>query len=231
MPDNNQLPNHIAFIMDGNRRWARSRSLPTLEGHRRGYNKLKEVTDWCFAREIRQMTVFAFSTENWNRSKEEVDYLMGLLHFALTSELKEFSNRGIKLRIIGRREGLPPNVAAAIPEAEKATEDNKNGTLYIAINYGGRAEIIDAVKKAIVDGVKPEDITEESFKKFLYAPEAPEPDLIIRTSGEQRTSGFLTYTGAYSELYFTPTHWPAFSENDLDGVLDWYKNRERRYGK
>lgn len=205
--------------------------LPTFEGHRRGYDKLKEVADWCLVRGIRQMTVFAFSTENWNRSKEEIDYLMGLLHFALTSELKEFGRRGIKLRIIGRREGLPQNVDSAIPEAEKATAENKNGTLYIAINYGGRAEIVDAFKKAIVDGAKPEDITEESFKKFLYAPEASDPDLIIRTSGEQRTSGFLTYQGAYSELYFSPTNWPAFSEADLDEALDWYKNRERRYGK
>lgn len=192
---------------------------------------MKEVVDWCLGRGIREMTMFAFSTENWNRSKEEVDYLMGLLHFALTKELDEFKRRGIRLKIIGRREGLPQNVASAIPEAEKATAENKNGTLYIAINYGGKAEIVDAVKKAIVNGAKPEDITEESFKKFLYAPEAPEPDLIIRTSGEQRTSGFLTYQGAYSELYFTPTHWPAFSEVDLDEALSWYQNRERRYGK
>lgn len=231
MSDNNQLPNHIAFIMDGNRRWARSNGLPTLEGHRHGYNKLKEVADWCLARGIRQMTVFAFSTENWNRSKEEVDYLMGLLHFALTKELGEFNQRGIRLKIIGRREGLPPNVAAAIPEAEKATADNKNGTLYIAINYGGQAEIVDAARKVILSGTKPEELDEEKFRNFLYAPEASDPDLIIRTSGEQRTSGFLTYQAAYSELYFTPTHWPAFSENDLDGALDWYKNRDRRYGK
>ncbi|MBI2099407.1 di-trans,poly-cis-decaprenylcistransferase [Candidatus Uhrbacteria bacterium] len=222
---------HIAFIMDGNRRWARSRGLPTLEGHRRGYNKLKEVADWCFARGISEMTAFAFSTENWNRSKEEVDYLMNLLHFALTKELGEFTKRGIKLRIIGRREGLPENVAGAIPEAEAATAENKKGTLYIAINYGGRAEIVDAAKKAISSGMEMETMTEESLRKFLYAPEASDPDLIIRTSGEQRTSGFLTYQGAYSELYFAQKHWPEFEQSDLDEALAWYQNRERRFGK
>lgn len=217
--------------MDGNRRWARGMGLPIFEGHRRGYNKMKEVVDWCLGHGIREMTMFAFSTENWNRSKEEVDYLMGLLHFALTKELDEFKRRGIRLKIIGRREGLPQNVASAIPEAEKATAENKNGTLYIAINYGGRAEIVDAVKKAIFSGLKAENLDEESFKKFLYAPEASDPDLIIRTSGEQRTSGFLTYQGAYSELYFTPTHWPDFGEADLSAAMRWYEGRDRRRGK
>lgn len=223
--------NHIAFIMDGNRRWARSRGLPTFEGHRQGYEKMKEVADWAVSRGIANMTVFAFSTENWKRSKEEVDYLMNLLHFALTSEIKEFNRRGIRLRIVGRRSGLPKNVAAAIPEAEHATANNKNGTLYIAINYGGRAEIVDAAKQAISSGIKAEDINEESFRNFLYAPEAPDPDIIIRTSGEQRTSGFLIYTGSYSELYFTPKHWPDFSEKDLDEIISWYEGRDRRMGK
>ena len=231
MSDNNQLPNHIAFIMDGNRRWARSRGLPAFEGHRRGYEKMKEVADWCLARGIKNMTVFAFSTENWKRSKEEVDYLMGLLHFALTSELKEFGKRGIRLRIIGRREGLPKNVAAAIPEAEAATADNKNGTLYIAINYGGRAEIVDAARQAISSSIKAENLDEEVFRNFLYAPETSDPDMIIRTSGEQRTSGFLIYTGSYSELYFTDVHWPDFGESDLDAALRWYEERDRRKGK
>ena len=231
MSENNQLPKHIAFIMDGNRRWARSHGLPTLEGHRRGYDKLKDAADWCLARGIREMTVFAFSVENWNRTKEEVDYLMNLLHFALTKELGEFNRRGIKLRIIGRREGLPENVVQAVREAEEETKDNQNGTMYIAINYGGRAEIVDAVKRILNDEAKAEEITEEIFRKFLYAPEASDPDFVIRTSGEQRTSGFLLYEAAYSELYFTLKHWPEFSETDLDLALDWYKNRERRFGK
>lgn len=231
MSESNQLPKHVAFIMDGNRRWARGMGLPTLEGHRRGYNKMKEVVDWCLGRGIREMTVFAFSTENWNRSKEEVDYLMGLLHFALTKELDEFKRRGIRLKIIGRREGLPQNVASAIPEAEKATAENKNGTLYIAINYGGRAEIVDAAKKAISSGIKPEELDEEKFRNFLYTPEVADPDLIIRTSGEQRTSGFLTYTGAYSELYFVEKHWPDFGEDDLGAAISWYEGRDRRRGK
>ena len=229
--DMSELPNHIGFIMDGNRRWALARGLPTFEGHRRGYDKMKEVGDWCIARGIRWMTVFAFSTENWNRSKEEVDYLMGLLHRGLTTELGEFDRRGIRLRVIGRRAGLPENVQRAAHEAEAHTAKNDKGTLCLAINYGGRAEIVDAARKVAESGIKPEDITEESFRGFLYAPDAPDPDLIIRTSGEQRTSGFLTYTGAYSELYFTIKHWPDFSEADLEEALSWYNERQRRFGK
>ncbi len=217
--------------MDGNRRWARGRGLLTFEGHRRGYEKMKDVADWCLARNIKIMTFFAFSTENWKRSKKEVGYLMGLLHRALSADLAEFQKRGLKLRIIGRREGLPKKLAAAIRKAEEVTAENKNGTLFIAINYGGRAEIVDAAKKAIASGVKPEELNEDIFHDFLYAPEAPDPDIIVRTSGEQRISGFLIYSGAYSELYFTECHWPDFSEKDLEKIIDWYGSRERRLGK
>lgn len=222
---------HIAFIMDGNRRWAKAKGLPTLEGHRRGYDKTKEVGDWCLARGIEHMTLYAFSTENWDRSEEEIAYLMDLFHLALTRELDEYNRRGIRLRIIGRRERLPEKVLRAIDQAEAETKQNSKGTLYLAINYGGRAELIDATKKMIAAGVDPETITEEGIRQYLYAPEAPYPDLIVRTSGEQRLSGFLSWQGAYSELFFSPVTWPDFSETHLGEALDWFANRQRRFGK
>lgn len=225
------IPKHIGIIMDGNRRWARERGLPTFEGHRRGYDKVKEVGDWCLARDIKILTVFAFSRENWQRSKEEVDYLMNLLQFALTKELNEFSKRGIKLKIIGRREGLPEKVARAADEAEDRTEKNTRGLLQIAINYGGRSEIVDAVKKIIHQGAAKELVDEKLIEENLYTSGLPDPDLIIRTSGEQRLSGFLLWQSAYSELYFCQKYWPDFSEKDLDEALQWYAGRGRRFGK
>lgn len=225
------IPKHIGMIMDGNRRWARERGLPTFEGHRRGYDKVKEVGDWCLARGIKILTVFAFSTENWQRSKEEVDYLMNLLHFALTKELNEFNKRGVRLKIIGRREGLPEKVTKAIDEVEKVTAANTKGLLQIAINYGGRAELVDVVKKIVSQNVPSEKIDELVIEQNLYTVGVPDPDLIIRTSGEQRLSGFLLWQSAYSELYFCQKYWPAFSEKDLDEALQWFAGRGRRFGK
>ena len=220
-----QSVKHIAFIMDGNRRWAKQQGLPTLEGHRRGYNKMKQVGDWCLARGIRYMTVFAFSTENWKRSKKEVDYLMRLLEKALTKELHEFTKRGIRLRVIGSRDRLSKSVVKAIDNAEKITVNNKKGILNMAINYGGRLEIIEAVKKIIKQKKSPADITEELIDKNIWTAGQPDPDIIVRTSGEQRLSGFLTWQSVYSELFFVSHHWPAFSEKDLDGIIDDYNNR------
>lgn len=224
-------PRHIGFIMDGNRRWARGRGLPTFEGHWRGYEKIKEVGDWCLKRGIKHVTVFAFSTENWKRSKEEVDYLMQLMHRALTNELHEFDRRGIKLKIIGRRDDLPSNVREAATLAEEHTANNNEGILYIALNYGGRAEIVDAIKTMLTAKVEPSKIDESLVRHFLYAPEAPDLDLIIRTSGEQRLSGFMLWHSVYSELYFITKHWPEFSEENLDLALAWYKDRQRRFGQ
>lgn len=229
LPEAKQL-SHIGFIMDGNRRWARARGLPTLEGHRRGYDKLKDVGGWCIDRGIRQMTVYAFSTENWNRSKEEVAYLMELLEQGLRNEVESFLERGIRLRVIGRRHGLPSGVLDAIDHAERQTLACEKGTLYVAINYGGRPEIIDAVNAAREHIPPNAPLTEDDLSKHLYAPEVASVDLIIRTSGEQRTSGFLLWQAAYSELYFTAVHWPDFSEADLDGALSWYTDRDRRFG-
>jgi undecaprenyl diphosphate synthase len=225
------LPKHIGIIMDGNRRWAKEHGLPKFEGHRRGYEKVKEVGDWCLKRGIKILTLFAFSTENWKRSKEEVNYLMDLLHFALTKELNEFNKRNIKLKIIGRRDGLPEKVAKAATEAERYTAKNNGGLLQMAINYGGRSEIVDAVKKIIKQGLSAEKIGEKTIEQNLYTANVSDPDLIIRTSGEQRLSGFLLWQSAYSELYFCQKYWPDFSEQDLDEALEWYASRERRFGK
>lgn len=221
---------HLGIIMDGNRRWAKARGLPTLEGHRRGYDKLKEVGEWCLNRGIGVITVFGFSTENWKRAQEEVSYLMDLIYKAVTVEVDEFMKRDIRVRVIGRPEGLSAKMLKAADQVWERTQNNKRGLLQLAINYGGQAEIVDAVRKICASGVAASEITEDLVVKNLYAPDVPPPDLIIRTSGEQRLSGFLTWESAYSELYFTQTHWPDFSESDLQAALDWYEGRERRYG-
>ncbi len=224
------IPEHLGIIMDGNRRWAKARGLPTFEGHRRGYDKLKEVGDWCLDRGVQIITVFAFSTENWKRTQEEVAYLMDLLLRALTQEIDEFMRRDIRVRVIGRRAGLSEKMRLAADQVWEETRGNSRGLLQLAINYGGQTEIVDAVRALCASGTKPEEINEQMIRSNLYAPNVPPPDLIIRTSGEQRLSGFLTWESAYSELYFTKTHWPDFSQSDLDAALDWYANRERRFG-
>lgn len=224
-------PNHIGFIMDGNRRWAKSQGLPAFEGHRRGYEKMKEIGKWCLKKGVKNVTVFAFSTENWQRSAEEVDYLMRLFYQALTSGIEDFNQQGFRLRVIGRREGLPENLQQAILKAEELTAGNIRGAFYIALNYGGRAEIVDAIKAMIKAKIDTASVDESLVRQFLYAPDVADPDLIIRTSGEQRLSGFQLWESAYSELYFISKHWPEFSEEDLDEILAWYANRHRRFGK
>jgi len=221
---------HIAFIMDGNRRWAKSHGLPSLEGHRRGYNKMKEVGDWCIARGIKHITVYAFSTENWKRSKTEVDYLMRLLENALTKELNEFHKRGIQLKVIGSRERLPKSVIKAIDNAEVETAKNTKGILNMAINYGGRLEIVAAVKKIVNQKKSSKSVDEDLISKNIWTAGQPDPDIVVRTSGEHRLSGFLTWQSVYSELFFIKHHWPGFTEKDLDNILNDYNNRNRRFG-
>ncbi len=222
--------NHLAIILDGNRRWARSHNLPTVEGHRRGYDRVKEVGDWCLARGIKYLTVYAFSTENWKRSKEEVGYLMDLLHRALTKEVGYYMERNIRLRVIGRRHELSDKLKQAINEAEAKTKDNTAGQVNLCINYGGRAEIVEGVQNLIKSGATEDQITEELFADQLWTAELPDPELIIRTSGEHRLSGFLTWSGVYSELLFIDKHWPDFFEQDLDQAIEWFTGRSRRFG-
>jgi len=221
---------HLAVIMDGNRRWAKDKGLPSFEGHRQGYDKMKEVGQWCIDRGITTLTVYAFSTENWNREEAEVNYLMDLLYKAVTTEVDEFNKRGIRLKIIGTRERLSEKLVKAIAEAEERTQNNDKGTLNICLNYGGRLEIVDAVKKIIAKGIPVDQITEKTISENIWLAGQADPDLIIRTSGEQRLSGFLTWESVYSEFLFINKHWPAFSEADLDAAINDYNNRHRRFG-
>lgn len=222
---------HLAFIMDGNRRYARERGLPTLEGHRAGYKTVKELGDWCLTRGIEVVTIWAFSTENWKRAEEEVGYLMDLLEWSLRNDIDEFHQKGIRLKVIGQRDRLRPSIVEGIKNAEERTKNNTKMTLVIALNYGGRAEIVDAVKHLIQTGVSAQEIDEAKVTSALYWPDMPEPDLIIRTSGEERLSGFLLWEAPYAELYWFQKNWPDFSEQDLDAALEDYTNRQRRYGK
>ena len=222
---------HLAIILDGNRRWAKSKGLPTLEGHRRGYDNVKTIGLAALKRGVEQFTVFAFSTENWKRSSEEVAYLMDLLELALTKEVDFYMKHNVRLNVIGRREGLSEKLIAAIGAAQSKTAGNTAGQINLCINYGGRAEIVDAVKALIVEGRAAEEITEESIGAKIWMAGIPDPDFIIRTSGEQRLSGFLTWSGVYSELLFVEKHWPEFDEADLDAAIVEYENRQRRFGK
>lgn len=223
--------NHLAIIMDGNRRWAKEQGLPSLEGHRAGYERLKQVGDWCLERNIKILTVYAFSTENWKRTQDEVGFLMDLIECALTKELDHFQSRGVRLRVIGRREGLRSSVIRAIEEAERATAKNDRVTLCLCLNYGGRTEMVDAIQSIARDGLKPEDIDEQAISQRLYWSNMPDPDLIIRTSGEERLSNFLMWQSVYSELFWCKHHWPEFSQQDLDEALQVFADRQRRYGK
>lgn len=225
-----KIPQHLGIILDGNRRWARQRGLPTLQGHSRGYGRVKKVGDWCLARGIKYLTVWAFSTENWDRSKKEVTYLMRLMKNALSKDIYEFHEKGIKVKIIGRRHGLAKDLIKVIDDAEELTKNNKKGQLNIAFNHGGRAEIIDGIKRMLKDGIRPDKVNEGLISSYVDTAGLPPLDYIIRTSGELRLSGFMLWLSPYAELYFCPKMWPAFSERDLDDALAEYARRNRRFG-
>jgi len=214
--------------MDGNRRWAKDRGLPSLEGHRRGAQTLRNIAIAAKSKGIKILTFFCFSTENWQRPQSEVNYLMDLLHEMFGSHFPELQKEQIKIRVIGQKDRLPERVAKDIEMTETETKGNSGMTLNMALSYGGRAEIVDAVKKIIKTGIDPEKITEETIKENLWTTDV---DLIIRTGGEQRLSGFLLWQSAYSEFLFVNKYWPEFSEADLDSALDNYARRQRRFGK
>lgn len=224
-----KIPQHLAVIMDGNRRWARARGLKPFDGHKAGYKKLGDVLKWCKEAGIKILTLFAFSTENWKRSKPEVDFLMRLFYFALTKNVKKLHKNNVCLRVIGHKEGLPKKLQSAIKKAEKLTENNTGGILNLAINYGGRQELVDVFNKILKN--PPKKVSEDLISKNIYNADLPEPDLIIRTSGEMRLSGFLLWESAYSELYFTKHHWPEFSKKDFNQALKSFATRERRFGE
>ena len=222
---------HIGIIMDGNRRWAKNQGLPSLEGHRRGYDKMKEVTKWCIKRDIKILTVYAFSTENWNRSKKEVEYLMNLFRLALSKDIAEMDKQGVKVKVICQQERLAPDIQAMVKEAEAKTKNSKKLLFNVAIYYGGRPDILQAIKKLVKQKIPAAKITEELISKNLWTHGIADPDLIVRTSGEYRLSGFLTWQSVYSELIFIKKHWPDFGENDLDKIIKEYNKRQRRFGK
>lgn len=234
MSENNteqKIPKHLGFILDGNRRWARSKGLPQLEGHRRGFNRLVELVDNCILEGVKYVTVFAFSTENWGRSDEEVSYLMDLFREMLDKKANELHKKNVKITIAGRIEDFADDIQKKMSEVIEKTKDNTAITFNIALSYGGRAEIVDATKKIIKDGLKPEDLSEEKFSEYIYEVGQPNLDMIVRTSGEQRISGFMLWQAAYSEFYFIEKNWPDFGKEELKDVIEEYSNRNRRFGK
>ena len=224
-------PQHIVLFPDGNRRWAREKGLNTLEGHKKGYENLLDFSDWCRERGIKALTAFGFSTENWNRSKEEVDYLMKLLENCLVDNLSRYDKDGVKVRVIGQKERLPKSLQEAIIKTEEATQNNHNLFLNLAISYGGKWDILNAVKNIIKEGISADQIDEKLFENHLSTAGLPNPDFIIRAGGEMRMSNFVLWQAAYSELYFCPKYWPDFSEKDLDIALVEFDRRSRRFGK
>ena len=223
MERKSDIPHHIAIIMDGNRRWAKKRGLPASFGHKKGYENFKKIAEACYEAGVKILTVYAFSTENWKRSKTEVSFLMNLFENVLKNEIKFFKDKKIKLNIIGQIERLPNKLQKLIFESINETKNNKSGTLNLAISYGGRAEILDAVKRSIKE--------KKSFEDCLYTAGQPDPDLLIRTGGEMRLSGFLPWQLVYSELYFSEKLWPDFNEKDLMSAIKEFQNRKRRFGK
>lgn len=221
---------HVALIMDGNRRLAKERNLPTIEGHRRGYNIMKEVPTWFFDLGVEIVSVYAFSTENWSRSREEVNYLMKLIKLALTSDFEEFNQKGARLLISGRIEELPGDLPEICRDAIEKTKNNVKGILNICLNYGGRAEIVDAVKKMIKNNIELDQVHEGMIRKYLYQPDLPDPDMIVRTSGEKRLSGFQLWQGFYSELMFMEKYWPDFERLDAEIIIEEFTRRVRRKG-
>jgi undecaprenyl diphosphate synthase len=228
------IPRHVAVIMDGNGRWAERRGLDRVQGHRAGIEALRATVRAAHELGVRFLTLYAFSTENWSRPKGEVDALMGLLEHYLAAELEELDRNGIRLRAIGRLDRLPEVTRVKLEEALERTRDNSEMTVVFALSYGGRTEIADAARKLARDvesgKLDPEQIDEKTFAAYLYDPELPDPDLLIRTGGEARVSNFLLWQIAYAELHVTEVMWPDFRKNDLvEAVLD-YQQRERRYG-
>ncbi|PKN94363.1 MAG: isoprenyl transferase [Chloroflexi bacterium HGW-Chloroflexi-6] len=230
-PDSTKLPAHVAIIMDGNGRWALKRGLPRLAGHKAGTENLRRVIRACVEFGIQFLTIYAFSTENWGRPREEVNGLLRILEDVIDKELKELDDQGVRLRHIGRLEQLPSHLQAKVIEAVKLTEKNERLILNIAFNYGGRDEIVQAVQHMIRDGISADQVSPETFARYLYTAGIPDPDLIIRTSGELRISNFLIWQAAYSEWYVTPTYWPDFHKKEFQKAIETYANRDRRYGK
>ncbi len=227
------VPKHLGLIIDGNRRWAKREGKPSLLGHMEGFKNLEVIGDAALKQGVEVLSVYIFSTENWKRSKEEIEYLMDMLvtRVLVKKKVEALNSKGVRVRFLGSRDKLTKKVLEAMNRAEEVTRNNTKGTLAFCFNFGGHLEITDAVKGIIDSGVKSEDVDEELVSEYLYAPDLPPIDFIIRTSGEQRLSNFMLWRAAYSELYFTDKFWPEFSVDDLDNALSEYARRQRRHGK
>ncbi|WP_025321957.1 polyprenyl diphosphate synthase [Deferrisoma camini] len=230
LPPRTQVPRHVAIIMDGNGRWARRRGWNRVRGHRAGIDSVRAVVREARAAGVRYLTLFAFSSENWGRPQREIAALMGLLRRFLRVEVPDLKRNGVRVRAIGELRRLPPRALEAVRWAEDETREGRDLDLILALSYGGRDEILHAVRSALAEGVRPEELDEARFRGFLYAPDVPDPDLLIRTSGEMRISNFLLWQLAYTELYVTPTLWPEFREAQFREALADYARRERRFG-
>lgn len=235
VPEHSEVPRHLAIIMDGNGRWATERFLPRTAGHARGLQAVRRVVEICGRRGVRYLTLFAFSSENWRRPAEEVTLLMRLFVQTLEKEVDKLNEQGVRLRVVGDIGGFEPRLQGLIRAAEERTAHNDTLHLTIAANYGGRWDILQAMRRMLLDrpqlAADPQAIDEAQLSSYLSMAFAPEPDLFIRTGGEQRISNFLIWQLAYTELFFTERYWPDFSARDIDAAFEWYRTRERRFGR
>lgn len=225
------IPNSLGIIVDGNRRWAKERGLPTLEGHRRGFEKLQDLIDWAHEAGIKDVVAYVFSTENWHRAPEEVSYLMDLFRQQVRNVSEKFKKKNYRLKVIGVISKLAPDLQNLIHEAIEKTQNNTGLTVTLALSYGGRDEIVDAVNKILKDENKPHEITPEVFEKYLWSSEIPDLDMIVRTSGEHRLSNFMTWKSVYSELFFPEEKFPGMTKELFQKLLEEYSSRQRRFGK
>ena len=225
------IPKHIVLFPDGNRRWAKNKGIASFDGHKKGYENLIDFAGWCKDHGVKVLTAFGFSTENWNRTNEEVTYLMNLLERGLSESLERFKQNGVKVKIIGQKERLPDFLQKTIEKAETETKDNHDLQLNLAVSYGGKWDILQAIQSIVKDGIAPEKIDGELFENYLSTAGLPNPDLIIRPGGEMRLSNFVLWQAAYAELYFSPKFWPDFTKEDLLLALEEFDKRARRFGK
>ena len=225
------VPNHVAIIMDGNGRWAKNRGKARIQGHRAGTENIRRVIESFAQNGVRYLTLFAFSTENWNRPSAEVRGLIAILREVIGREVQRLHKQGVRIRHLGQLDRLSPELQRAMLDSIALTQDNTGLTLSVAFDYGGRSEIINAVRRVVEDRIPPEDITEDLFRKYLFTADIPDPDLIIRTAGEMRLSNFLLWQSAYAEYYATSVLWPDFGEHEVEEALAVFGRRERRFGK
>ncbi len=230
MAQQGSLPSHVGFILDGNRRWARSKGLPSVEGHKAGYENLKTIALEAFRTDIPYVSAYVFSTENWKRSKTEVSYLMRLLLWVAKHEVRELHKENIQVVFAGRRDKLSAKTVTAMEQAETTTKNNTGGTLMLCLDYGGKQEIVDSVNDILRKSPNVGEVTEQDIEQHLYSPNFPPLDLLIRTSGEHRISNFMLWRAAYAELLFVDKHWPDFTSSDLRVALGEYQQRSRRFG-